>query len=439
MASVQENRAQFNPHLFVSHTGGSLSSDSGLVLIKELMEALNFTQQAKEKVTFQDSRAYWQHDNHAILEQLIFQLFAGYSADSSANVLRQDPVFQSLLGERTLASQSSISHFLDRISETNVQQLQDLNQGLIDQARTIRNTTELLIDLDSTHSDTFGYQEQTDYNAHYQTNGYHPLVAFDGLTGDFLKAELRSGNQYTSNGVKAFLQPLFRHYKETVPVSSLLVRWDSGFAIPDLYRLCETYRHHYVVRLKNNRKLGELAEQFVTVGEDTQWEETETHYQSVFYQAQSWSKPRRVCIRSTRPGGELLFQHEFIVTNLSGNVSPQQIFDLYAKRGTMENYIKEAKHGFFFDKTDSPRFVENQARIMFSVLAYNIVNILRTLCFTGKWRGLQIQTIRLRLFKVAGKLVRTARRLYLKLSSYHVFQRDFYAIHDRIQKLRGST
>jgi len=402
------------------------------------MEALNFTQQAKEKVTFQDSRAYWQHDNHAILEQLIFQLIAGYSADSSANVLRQDPVFQILFGERSLASQSSISRFLDRISETNVQQLQDLNQGLVDQARTVRNATELLIDLDSTHSDTFGFQEQTDYNAHYQTNGYHPLVAFDGLTGDFLKAELRPGNQYTSNGVKAFLQPLFRHYAETVPVSSLLVRRDSGFATPDLYRLCEEYGHHYVVRLKNNRKLEELAEQFVTIEDETTWEETETHYQSVFYQAQSWSKPRRVCIRSTRPGGELLFKHECIVTTLSRNVSPQDVFDLYAKRGTMENYIKEAKYGFFFDKTDSPRFVENHARMMFSVLAYNIINILRTLCFTGKWRRLQIQAIRLRLFKVAGKLVRTARRLYLKLSSYHVFQNNFYTILDHIQKLRHS-
>lgn len=439
MASVQENRAQFNPNLFISHTGGSLSSDSGLILIKELMEALNFNQETKEKVAFQDHRSYWQHDNDVILEQLILQLIAGYSTDSSANVLRQDPVFQSLLGEQPLASQSTISRFLDRFTETNIQQLQALNQGLIDQARTIRNATELLIDLDSTHSDTFGSQEQTDYNAHYQTNGYHPLVAFDGLTGDFLKAELRSGNQYTSKGVKAFLQPLFHHYEEKVPVSSLLVRGDSGFATPDLYRVCEAYGHHYVVRLKNNRKLGKLAEQFVTIGEHTQWEETETYYQSVFYQAQSWTKPRRVCIRSTRPGGELLFQHEFIVTTLSENVSSQDVFDLYAKRGTMENYIKEAKHGFFFDKTDSPRFVENHARMMFSVLAYNIVNILRTLCFTGKWRGFQIQTIRLRLFKVAGKLVRTGRRLYLKLSSYHVFQNNFYMTLDRIQKLRGST
>ncbi|MFL2129826.1 transposase, partial [Ruoffia sp. FAM 26255] len=85
--------------------------------------------------------------------------------------------------------------------EQTIEDFQTLNQTVIDQARLIRNDTNMIVDLDSTHSDTFGSQGQTDYNAHYGTNGYHPLVAFDGLTGDFLKAKLRSGNQYTSNGV----------------------------------------------------------------------------------------------------------------------------------------------------------------------------------------------------------------------------------------------
>lgn len=87
----------------------------------------------------------------------------------------------------------------------------------------------------------------------------------------------------------------------------------------------------------------------------------------------------------------------------------------------MENYIKEAKNSFYFDKTDSPRFIENHARMMISVLAYNIVNFLKTCCFDKKWKGLQVNTIRLRLLKIAGKLVSTARQMYLKLSSSHVY------------------
>ncbi|OJF96215.1 IS1380 family transposase, partial [Alkalibacterium sp. 20] len=407
---------------------------SGLVLVKELMNTFGFSDTADRLLHIKDNRAYHTHDNLDILEQLIMQLIAGYSADSAANLLRQDPVFQAILGRKQLASQPSLSRFLDRFSVENIYQLQSLNQALIDKARLIRNDTDLIIDLDSTHSDTYGHQEETDYNGHYQTYGYHPLVAFDGFTGDFLKAELRSGNQYTSKGVKAFLEPLLDHYTHSLPCSELIVRGDSGFATPDLYESCESHNVYYVIRLKSNRKLGQIAEGYVRYGDNHLWEEKEVRYHSTTYQAQKWTKARRICIRSTREAGELLFRHECIVTNLSSTTSSDQIFSLYAKRGTMENFIKEAKAGFYFDKTDSPRFIENHVRMMISVLAYNLVNFLKTIGFKANDKGMTIHTIRLKFLKVAGKLVKTGRRLYLKLSSYHVYQTDFYAIFERLRR-----
>lgn len=436
MVTLQENTAKFNNNLHVSHTGGRLSSDSGLVLVDELMDTLRFTAQSQEIVSYNENRLYWTHDNHKIFEQLIFQLVAGYKADSAANILQYDPVIQTFSSDEILASQPSISRFFDRVTEQTIEDFQTLNQKLIDQARLVRNDTNMIIDLDSTHSDTFGGQERTDYNAHYQTNGYHPLVAFDGLTGDFLKAKLRSGNEYTSKGVKEFLEPLFNHYKQAIPVTDVLVRGDSGFATPDIYELCEKHESHFVIRLKNNKKIYRLAEEFVYYDNNHSWDEKEIYYYSVPYQAASWSKPRRVCIQSTREVGELLFNHAFIVTNLSENISPERVFETYKKRGTMENYIKEAKNSFYFDKTDSPRFIENHARMMISVIAYNIINFLRTTCFDKNWKGLQINTIRLRLFKIAGKLVKTARQMYLKLSSSHVYQAEFYAVFRRIQEIR---
>ena len=436
MVTLQEKSVKFNNHLIVSHDGGRLSSDSGLVLIDELMDAFKFTQLSKDIVTFNDSRKYWTHTNHKILKQLILQIIGGYNTDSAANILQHDPVLQTLSTDEPLASQSSISRFYDRVVVETILTLQVLNQDLIDKARLVRNDTNMIIDLDSTHSDTFGHQEQTAYNAHYGTNGYHPLVAFDGLTGDFLKAKLRSGNQYTSNGVKEFLEPLLEHYNQTIPTTDILVRGDSGFATPDVYDLCDLYENQYVIRLKANRNLYRLAEEFVFYDNHHPWDEKEVYYHSVSYQAASWFKPRRVCIRSTREVGELLFKHSFIVTNFSENISAKRVFETYNKRGTMENYIKEAKNSFFFDKTDSPRFIENEARMMISLLAYNLVNFLRTLCFEPKSKGLQVDTIRFRLFKVAGKLVSTARQMYLKLSSSHVYQREFYAVFRKIQRIR---
>ena len=436
MVTLQENAVKFNNNLIVSHDGGRLSSDSGLILIDELMDAFQFTQLSKKIVRFNDSRKYWTHTNHKLLKQLVLQIVAGYNTDSAANILQHDPVLQTLSTDEPLASQSSISRFYDRVVVETILTLQVLNQDLIDKARLVRNDTNMIIDLDSTHSDTFGHQEQTAYNAHYGTNGYHPLVAFDGLTGDFLKAKLRSGNQYTSKGVKEFLEPLLEHYNQTIPTTDILVRGDSGFATPDVYDLCDLYENQYVIRLKANRNLYRLAEEFVFYDNHHPWDEKEVYYHSVSYQAASWFKPRRVCIRSTREVGELLFKHSFIVTNFSENISAKRVFETYNKRGTMENYIKEAKNSFFFDKTDSPEFLENEARMMISLLAYNLVNFLRTLCFEPKSKGLQVDTIRFRLFKVAGKLVNTARQTYLKLSSYHVHQREFYAVFRKIQRIR---
>ena len=436
MVTLQENAVKFNNNLIVSHDGGRLSSDSGLILIDELMDAFQFTQLSKKIVRFNDSRKYWTHTNHKLLKQLVLQIVADYNTDSAANILQHDPVLQTLSTDEPLASQSSISRFYDRVVVETILTLQVLNQDLIDKARLVRNDTNMIIDLDSTHSDTFGHQEQTAYNAHYGTNGYHPLVAFDGLTGDFLKAKLRSGNQYTSKGVKEFLEPLLEHYNQTIPTTDILVRGDSGFATPDVYDLCDLYENQYVIRLKANRNLYRLAEEFVFYDNHHPWDEKEVYYHSVSYQAASWFKPRRVCIRSTREVGELLFKHSFIVTNFSENISAKRVFETYNKRGTMENYIKEAKNSFFFDKTDSPEFLENEARMMISLLAYNLVNFLRTLCFEPKSKGLQVNTIRLRLFKVAGKLVNTARQTYLKLSSYHVYQRELYAVFRKIQRIR---
>lgn len=91
-----------------------------------------------------------------------------------------------------------------------------------------------------------------------------------------------------------------------------------------------------------------------------------------------------MCIQSVRKADELLFQHTFIVTNLDGTISSKTVFELYNKRGTMEIYIKEVKNGFFFDKTDSPTFIENYARMMMSVIAYNLLHCLKNITFDSK-------------------------------------------------------
>ena len=309
--------------------------------------------QWKTKLDFQDNRLSPRHSNELILEQLIFQLIAGYDTDVSSNILRHDPFFQQMLEKSVLASQPTISRFWDRISDSPnalLIQLQALNQAMLDKVRIQRNATEMVLDLDSTYCDTYGDQEETAFNAHYQTTGYHPLVAFDGLTKDFLKAELRSGNTYCSTGIADFLNPLLEHYNQTVPITAILIRAESGFATPELYDLCEEKEHQYVIRLKRNARLFKIAEQFVQVGDETEWSQREEYFYSIRYRTGTWKHDRRVCIRSVRAADELIFHYEFIITNLSDAVSAEQVYQTYWKRGTMENSIKEAKIGLFVSK-----------------------------------------------------------------------------------------
>lgn len=209
--------------------------------------------------------------------------------------------------------------------------------------------------------------------------GFHPFVAFDGATGDFLKAKLRPGNVYTSNGVIEFIQPLIEHYNEAFPETSLFLRGDSGFAVPALYELCKQESVHYIIRLKSNAQLQSLAKEYHPSSAPTDISKTECHFEETIYQANSWSKPRKIIIQSVRPAGELFFTHSFFVTSFE-LASPHDIVRAYQKRGTMENYIKEAKNGFYFDKMNSHSFMVNEVKMMLTLLAYNLTNWLRTLC-----------------------------------------------------------
>lgn len=152
----------------------------------------------------------------------------------------------------------------------NIEELQALNQAILNKVYPFHDGSDFIINLDSANTDTYGHQEQANYNDHYQTYGYHPLVAFDGMTGYFLKVELRAGNRYTSNGVGKFIEALLAHSSKIDSSKKYLVRGDSRFATPKLYKPCENSGANYVIRLKSNRKLNTLGEEKIRY-DDNDW------------------------------------------------------------------------------------------------------------------------------------------------------------------------
>lgn len=432
MSTLQQQTVNFNKNLVLSNNGGHLSNDAGLILVAEFMHQIHFKRLLKETLHFKENRKFYRYHKNQLFKQLLIQLIAGYFDDTAANKLTADMSFELVL-DNLVASQPTLSRYINQISADDLAGITKLVAKLAQLVITQKKQRQLIIDLDSTHSDTFGYQKGSAFNTHYQTNGYHPLLAFDGFSGCLLGAKLRPGNEYTSKNAEAFLKPLLKQYAAL----DVLVRADSGFAKPEIYGACEEAGAKFTIRLKANPKLQRIAEHLIHVGQpgedfaekDVQW------HRLTDYQPDTWGRAYPVIIKSTRPAGELLFKHEFIVTNLELAFA-SDVFELYHQRGAMEDLIKEVKSGFAFDKTDSSSFTANQFRMLLAGVAYNLVQAMKKLVFPAELGNATSATLRFKLFHLAGRVTQHARKLWLHLSSTNVFDDLYWQTLFRIQEFQ---
>lgn len=114
-----------------------------------------------------------------------------------------------------------------------------------------KGQSQIIIILNSTHANTFGQQEGIDFKTHYQTNGYHPLLAFDSFSGYLLEAKLRLCNKHTSKNAEEFLKSLFKQYTAL----DLLVWVNSGLAKPEIYEACKETGTKFTIYLEAIPKL----------------------------------------------------------------------------------------------------------------------------------------------------------------------------------------
>lgn len=236
-----------------------MSSDAGLLLIKEFATRIGFNKLIKRLFKSNDHTNVCRHTDTDNLMQLIYQIIAAYFADDCADELPHDPIFTTILEKNGLASQPILSRFWDCMDADTLDQFDRIDSKMKEIVYSIQHPEFMLFDLDSSLLDTYGHQGGEGFNYHYQAHGYHPLLCYDGLTGDLLKSELRNGTQYCSNGAEAFMIPLLQEFRAKYPSMPLYSRGDSGFASPDLYEAYEDNDCKYAIRLKGNSKLRKLA------------------------------------------------------------------------------------------------------------------------------------------------------------------------------------
>ena len=335
MTIINEISLESNKNIRLNFEGGNLTSDAGLLLIKEFYNKFGIESLAKAIFHTTDPGHNRYHKDHENLLQMLYQITTAYFQDNHADALKNDPAITTAVGKETLASQPTLSRFHNRLDEDTLAQLEEMHRIIRRRAYSVKMPEHVLFDLDSTLFGTFGKQEGGAFNFHYQANGYHPLLCFDGMTGDLLKIELRPGTQYCCNGAAEFMKPLMEEYQRDYPDIALFLRADSGFATNELYTVCENNGTSYAIRLKENEVLRKDSELY----ERTQTREDAVSYDVIYgefeYQAGSWDYPRRVVCKIEKPFGQMIHMYTFVVTNMDS--SPEELIRFYCKRGQMEN------------------------------------------------------------------------------------------------------
>ena len=426
-----------NRQIKINFNGGDLSSDGGLLLIKEFAARVGLIKLVKQLFKTNDHTDCRIHKDPDNLMQMVYQIIAAYFEDDCADELTNDPVLTSILDKNKLASQPTLSRFWNRMDADTLIQLDAIQKKMREVIYSIRKPEHMLFDLDSTLLNTYGTQEGEGFNFHYQTHGYHPLLCYDGLTGDLLKAELRDGTQYCSKDADQFMIPLMQEYRTKYPSMPLYLRGDSGFASPDLYNACEENDCKYAIRLKQNTTLLK----YVADADDALYRATRKNqidyaveYGEFEYQAGSWTHPRRVVFKIEKPYNQMIHLYTFVVTTMEAE--PYQVIQFYCGRGKMENFIKEGKSGFDFSSVSSHSKVVNANRLQVHALAYNLFNWFRRLALSASMRKQRIDTIRLKLLKIAAKTVHSARYIIFKLCSSCPYKKEFYETLSNIRKLK---
>ena len=437
MDSLKEIALESNRKIKINFNGGDLTSDSGMLLISEFVRKMGFEQHLKQGFQTNDPAGSRKHKDNENLLQAIYQIQSAYFTDDCADELTKDPVYTEILDKEALASQPTLSRFYNRMDQDTLAQFDEIGRAFRRKVYSCKPPEMMLFDLDSTLLETYGKQEGEAFNCHYRTHGYHPLLCYDGLTGDLLRGKLRKGTDYSCNGVCEFMQPLFNEFLNDYPDTALYLRGDSGFATPDLYTQCETNGTAYAIRLKENIILRALASEL----EEELLEMTRENivdyaavYGEFYYRAGSWDYERRVVCKIEKPANQMVHMNTFIVTNMG--LSREKTIMFYCNRGRMENFIKEGKSGFDFAAVSSRLEIVNANRFQVHILAYNIFNWFRRLALPATLQRLTADTIRLKLIKTAARLIRSAGYRIFKLCSSCPYKSQFYKTLENIRGLR---
>jgi hypothetical protein len=347
---------------------------------------------------------------------------AGYEDGNDADALRHDPVFKLALDHlpagAALCSQPTISRLENLPGPRALLRMARAMVALY--CASFRQVPRrIVLDVDDTFDAVHGEQQLRLFNAHYDEYGFQPIVVFDG-EGRPVAAMLRPARRPSGREARAFLRRLVREIRAHWPRVEILIRADSHYCAPEVLDFCRAEGLHFVLGVASTTTLrrhvvaleqSTAARQAATLGTDKL-----RRYKEFWDGAGSWSRVERIIARVE--AGTQGTDTRFIVTNLSGG-SARALYERgYCQRGQAENHLKAWKRHLAADRTSCCRASANQFRLMLHTGAYWLLWSLRSLMpKRSTWRVAQFDTLRLRLVKLAARVVALKTRVMLHLPS----------------------
>ena len=394
--------------------GGSMTSDGGVMLLGQVDRKLGLMDAAARCIADPRNPLLITHDVRDMLRQRVYGLALGWEDLNDHGALRCDVAVQTAVGvDHEIASAPTLCRlekWADRATAWR------LHEVLVNQfiASFESAPEELVLDFDATDNPLHGQQEARFFHGYYDSYCYLPLYVFCGQ--QLLCAYLRPSNIDAAQHAGAILKLLVRRLRQSWPQVRIVFRADSGFCRQRILNWCERAGVHYIVGLARNARL-QARVAFAELSMKDEYERSGAKQRMVDefdYAAQSWPHERRVITRLE--WGAQGCNPRFIVTNLAGD--PQALYDgVYCQRGEAENRIKEAQVGLFATRTSCHVLRSNQLRMLLAALGYVLVERLRALALQGtELATAQIDTLRIKLLKVAAVVTRNTRRIRLYLA-----------------------
>ena len=434
----------FNRAIRVEARADQVTSDAGVVLLRELEEKLGITSWLSGRLVDPRDPSRVQHSLSELFRTRLLTTVMGWTNQDDIKRLSSDPALRlaasDARGEAAadtteLASQPTLSRMMALLS--NPTNLEILNEALAVLAgRSLRaqnggKPVEVVLDIDSIVLEVHGHQDGSAYNGQYGLTAYHPLVAVLGETGDIVGIWLRPGNAHTASQAVEFMEGVITRVEAQVgPVQA--VRLDAGFPSEPLMEALEMRGTPYVARIRKNTCLTGLAD-WATLPMLPPPETTRTQFKEMMYQAGSWSRARRlVYVRIDEPG-ELFSRGFFLVSSIPAEtLAAEELLALYRRRGCAEDAFGQwmgavsptlcstnRKKSTF--RGEAPKteavpvdpFAVNEANLILSALASNLLVAFRRLVVVATSTPWRLDRLRDQILKVGARVIRGARRITL--------------------------